>query len=204
MDMSIRYRMVMVEEKNRQRLTADDWARVALSAIGEGGLAAVSVERLAARLGATKGSFYWHFTNRDALLEAALSLWNREHTEAVIARVEGETDARSKLRRLLVEVTGDATETAENRIEVALLATATHPLVAPTVGRITERRIGYVAELYEQLGSAPEDARRHALLAFTAWLGYLQLAHAAPGVLPRDEQAGRYLDYMLETVTNPA
>ena len=63
----------------------EDWAAAALAAIADGGLAAVAVEPLAARLGTTKGSFYWHFANRDALLAAALALWE-ETTTTDVAR----------------------------------------------------------------------------------------------------------------------
>jgi len=41
-------------------LSPDDWARTALAAIARGGIGAVAVETVAAALGATKGSFYWH------------------------------------------------------------------------------------------------------------------------------------------------
>ena len=57
------------------RLTADDWAQAALDLIAEQGVAAVAVEPLARRLRVTKGSFYWHFPSRDALLQAALERW---------------------------------------------------------------------------------------------------------------------------------
>ncbi|WP_412543871.1 TetR/AcrR family transcriptional regulator [Longispora sp. K20-0274] len=62
--------------RQRRRLTAEDWAEAALLAFAEGGLAAVAVEPIATRLGATKGSFYWHFPHRDALVVAALALWS--------------------------------------------------------------------------------------------------------------------------------
>ena len=42
-------------------LTAADWAEAALQLIAEKGLGALTVSALAARLGVTKGSFYWHF-----------------------------------------------------------------------------------------------------------------------------------------------
>ena len=54
------------------RLSAEDWAQAALDLIAEQGVGAVAVEPLARRLGVTKGSFYWHFPSRDALLQAAL------------------------------------------------------------------------------------------------------------------------------------
>src|SRR5690606_7033358 len=57
------------------RLSAADWAQAALDVIAEQGVSAVAVEPLARRLGVTKGSFYWHFPSRDALLQAALERW---------------------------------------------------------------------------------------------------------------------------------
>ena len=52
------------------RLSTADWEAAALDALAENGLAGVAIEPLARRLGVTKGSFYWHFTDRDALLAA--------------------------------------------------------------------------------------------------------------------------------------
>lgn len=45
------------------------WIDAALDAMAEGGLGAVRVEALARTLGVTKGGFYWHFTDRQALLD---------------------------------------------------------------------------------------------------------------------------------------
>src|SRR5690348_1930338 len=82
-----------------RRLSPDDWARAALAAIAQGGVGAVAVETIATQLGATKGSFYWHFKNRDALIEAALALWEQRTTDAVIEELEREPDPAERLRR---------------------------------------------------------------------------------------------------------
>ncbi len=119
------------------RLTADDWAQAALEAIAEGGLDAVAVEPLAVRLGTTKGSFYWHFANRNALIVAALEAWEREHTAAVIAGADEEAEPGQRLRRLFGLVLPGS---RDDRIEMALLASARHPLVAPIMDRVTRTR----------------------------------------------------------------
>ncbi|MGW8399255.1 TetR/AcrR family transcriptional regulator [Streptomyces lydicus] len=185
----------------RQRLTAQDWADAALTAIGEGGLAAVAVEPLAARLGATKGSFYWHFANREALIEAALERWEEVGTEAVITEVEAEPDPVGRLRRLLRRATDGA---AEDPLEVSLLATAGQPRVAAALARVTERRIGYVASLFAELGFPEDEARRRALLAYTAYLGHTQLGHAVPRSLPAGAARERYLDVVIDMLVRPA
>jgi AcrR family transcriptional regulator len=51
----------------------------------EAGIDKVKVAPLAAEMGVTTGSFYWHFKNRGELLDALLEFWEREMTDAAIA-----------------------------------------------------------------------------------------------------------------------
>ncbi len=60
------------------RLSRSDWLRAARLALLKRSIDSVSIERLARELGVTKGSFYWHFKNRAALLEALLKEWEDE------------------------------------------------------------------------------------------------------------------------------
>lgn len=55
--------------------TRDDWVDVAWETLGEAGVDGVRVESLARKLGVTKGSFYWHFKNRQDLIDALLERW---------------------------------------------------------------------------------------------------------------------------------
>ena len=191
-----------MERRGRTRLRRDDWVEAALEAIAEGGLAAVAVVPLAERLGATKGSFYWHFASRQALIEAALAAWEQTTTSAVIAEIEAVADdPRQQLRLLFKRVTELA---ARDRIELALLATADHPTVRPVLDRVTRRRIDFAAELFQRIGFSPADAKRRALLAYSAYLGYAQLVHATPQLLPRTQIARRaYLNEVLAALTSP-
>ena len=53
------------------RLEAAAWEEAALAALETQGVAGVAIEPLARALGVTKGSFYWHFVDRAALLQAS-------------------------------------------------------------------------------------------------------------------------------------
>jgi AcrR family transcriptional regulator len=174
----------------RKRLSAQDWVGAAVEALLAGGVAAVAVEPLAARLGTTKGSFYWHFANRDALLEAALRQWERTDTEEVIALVGDEPDPRARLLRLLTVAVGGS----GGRVELALLAGAEHPVVAPVLARVTERRLGYLEHLFAELGLPAPEARRRALLGYTAYLGQAQLSRAARSAVPTGEALAAYIE----------
>ena len=192
----------MVEQKAsaQRRLTREDWITAALGAIADGGLAAVGVEPLAARLGATKGSFYWHFENRDALLEAAIKRWEKETTTDVAAEITTGRDApASQFRRLVVGVIERA---EQDRVGPALLASAAHPAVAPALERVTAARLNLITTVLRRLGFPVAEAHRRALLAYSAYLGHGQLAHSTPGVLPAT-RAGRraYLDDAIRALT---
>jgi AcrR family transcriptional regulator len=184
----------------RKRLTARDWTAAALEALAGGGVGAVAVEPIAARLGATKGSFYWHVSGRDALLEAALLEWERTHTEEVISLVEAEPDARRRLHLLLALALGHGARPGD-RVELALQPTAGHPLVAPVLERVTRRRLDYLTGMFGLLGFTPEEARQRSLLAYTAYLGHAQLAHATPDLAPAGEDLPRYVDAAIATLT---
>lgn len=183
----------------RQRLSAADWTAAALAALADGGLAAVAVEPIAARLGTTKGSFYWHFAGRDALIAAALELWERVDTEDVIAAIDAEAPGLPRLRALIRGAVQGRTRDAA-RAELALLATARHPLVAPVLSRVTRRRLDYLAEQFTELGFPPGEAARRGQLAYSSYLGVTQLAHATPG---EADLSPAYLDTMVETLTTP-
>jgi AcrR family transcriptional regulator len=177
-------------------LSRDDWASAALDAVADRGLAAVAVEPLAARLGTTKGSFYWHFRNRDELVDAALRMWRERSTTSVIERLEVEAaPPAERLRHLFALV---FTPDARTGADLALLADAGHPLVAPMLADVTRERLDYVTTLFGELGFEPEAARRRALLAYSAYLGQLQLLRSAPGVLPEPgAAASAYADDVL-------
>src|SRR5688500_10198004 len=110
------------------RRSKDDWTERALRALAEGGLQAVAIEPLAAAAGATKGSVYHHFPNREALLKATVERWEREHTEKVIELVESEGTPHERLRTLFAVVLD---ETHKGSVEMALQANAGNEVIAP-------------------------------------------------------------------------
>lgn len=188
----------MVEGK--RRLAREDWVSAALAAIAEGGVTAVAVEPIAARLGTTKGSFYWHFPNRAALLEAALARWEEQTTTAVIDEIANATeDPAGQLRTLIVRVI----EAAErDRVGPAMLAAAGQPAVARAIDRVTRARIGLIVTVFSRLGFPLPEARSRALLAYSAYLGHAQLAHSTEGVLPDSAEARRaYLRDVMAVLT---
>lgn len=175
--------------------------RAAAEAIEEGGVGAVAVEPLAKKLGVTKGSFYWHFENRDALLKATLEWWEEECTEAVIALVEKIADPYRRLGQLFAEATADRPRDGHasgpdiffsRAFELAISDAADDPIVRPVLSGVSERRIDYLEECYRAMEFSPEEARHRALLVYAAYVGTLRLAREAPGRVPRGDDYRAY------------
>ena len=171
-------------------LTPDDWARAALKTIARGGIDSVAVETVAAELGATKGSFYWHFKDRDALIQAALDKWEQRRTEAVIEDFEREPDPAARLKKIL----GAGFEFGPtDRAEIVLLANPEHPAAVRAVRRVAERRITYIAEQLEKLGWNEAEALDRAVVLYEVYVGYMQMAHVTPHLVS-DAARRRQLD----------
>ena len=112
-------------------------------------------------------------------------------------------DVGSRLRNLLrlafMSVRGD-TAGGAGAIELALQANASHTLVAPTLERVTSRRLAALSRLYSALGLSRARARDRALLAYTSFLGHAQMARSTPDLLPAGRAFGRHVDQVIEAL----
>ncbi len=176
-------------ERANVRLTARDWSEAGFQGLLEEGLDGVAVERVAARLGATKGSFYWHFANRDALVATVLELWRAE-TEQIITKVDTEADPRQRMRALFALVVA---EIPIDHAEIDLLGRTDHPLVARAVAQVSQRRIDYMTATLREAGLSPTAAADTAVHTYALWIGLLQLQRALPGTVPTGRARARFL-----------
>jgi len=166
----------------RKKLTAQDWLALALDTLDSHGIHKVNVEYLARELGVTKGSFYWHFKNRDALLKAMLQYWVENLTTNVIDRsTEHSEDAKDSLFTLITIVTDENM----GRYEAAIRAWATHNQIAQSIlQQVDKQRITYIQSLFKKMGFDKADAEIRARL-----LLYYQVSET--GIFLNDSKAKR-------------
>jgi AcrR family transcriptional regulator len=161
------------------------WIEEALQALAAGGPDAVRIELLAQTLGVTRGGFYWHFTDRQALLDEMLDSWERLTTDVVIQRVESEGgDARTRLRR-----TFDLASSTDGQLAIDLAVrdwARREPSVAERLAHLDNRRMQYLRGLFAQFCTDPEDVEARSLLSFSLLIGNHFIA-AEHGALSRAE-----------------
>ncbi|TCT20064.1 TetR/AcrR family transcriptional regulator [Thermomonas haemolytica] len=187
----------MIEATARSgRLSADDWAKEALDQIAEQGVASVAVEPLARRLGVTKGSFYWHFPSRDALLQAALERWERDEQNAYGA-LEAIADPTERLRTLFRLI---AQHSKTHVIYSELLKAAGHPAVDAVLAHVLERRTGFLFTSFRQAGLSQKDALNRARMTYAMYVGFLQLELPRFQARQPIEGFDGYIEHMMATL----
>lgn len=170
------------------RLGRQHWIDAALRTLAALGIEAVRVERLAADLKVTKGSFYWHFANREALLLATLEAWEARATHDIIKMVEAVGgDARIRLRTLGIEVYG-----SDGRLDRQIRAWSAHdPVARVAQERIDARRLAYLEQLFGEMGFPSDTAKARALFSYQALIGQFAM-------VPELRLNGEQLEHLFE------
>ena len=188
---------VLQRTSERARLSAVDWEVAALEMIGEQGVAAVAIETLAKRLGVTKGSFYWHFSSREALIQATLERWEKNDILTFERSINLHKDPREKMRALFRRTREEVTS---HVIFCALFKAADHALVGPVMQRVSERRIDFLSEGFAKLGMNAADALNRARLTYLSYVGFLQYYQHFKAVRMSGVELDEYVDHVIASL----
>jgi AcrR family transcriptional regulator len=189
--------MKPLKKTERATLSAEDWEKEALELIAEQGVQSLAVEPLARRMGITKGSFYWHFSSREALLEQALKRWE-EHDSRNLNKALGEIDhPRDRLESFFRRV---GKEKLTHEVYSELCAAAGHPQVEPVLERVAQRRMAHLCAAFEELGMDAVIARNQARLTYSVYLGFLQLQKQNQTPSLSSEAFEAYIDHVISTL----
>ena len=156
------------------RTPRSSWIEEGLRALAAGGPDAVRVEALAQALGVTKGGFYGHFADRDALLEEMLDSWEQKAIDEVLERVERHGgDVRTRLRRA-----GALTFSSDLLpIDLAVRDWARRDqAVAERLRRVDNRRMDYLRLLFGAICRDQDEVEARSMLAFSLVIGHHFLA----------------------------
>ena len=180
--------MVAITRTPRNR-----WIEEGLRALAAGGPDAVRIEALAQALGVTKGGFYGHFADRNALLDEMLDSWERMSTDDVLERVERTgRDVRARLR-----LAGALTFSRELLpIDLAIRDWARRDdAVAERLRRVDNRRMEYLRLLFGAICADEEEVDARSTLAFSLVIGHHFMAadHGARSHADVLELAARWL-----------
>ncbi len=127
----------------------EDWVDAAWKTLGEVGVDGVRVESLARRLGVTKGSFYWHFKNRQELVDALFDRWFGMREETRDSFLRENTDPRDRLWRVIER---GITRGTRGQAAALRLWAQRHPQAAKRIGEADAHRRQFFIDQFRALG----------------------------------------------------
>lgn len=155
------------------------WIAAAMEALIAGGVGAVRITRLADALAITRGSFYWHFRDRDDLLAALRRRWEGQNTQAVLDAVEDAVTLDAAILAFF-----DAwvlPDRFDARLEDAMRAWAKEDeAIRRAIEAADERRVMALAATFRRFGCPGEEAFVRARILYFAQIGYFALGLAEP------------------------
>jgi AcrR family transcriptional regulator len=174
------------------RLTVDDWLQAGYAIVAEEGLGALKLDRLCARLGVTKGSFYWHFADMTAYRKALIDSWAqlKDEDRRDIEQMRG-VEPRERLSQMMASLVRPRQWSLERAMREWARSDET---VAAAVRSADRRLLNAVRQAFRDYGFDAEEADLRANTTFAAGIGLLHLAGPSPKRWGHHEE---FLDFML-------
>jgi AcrR family transcriptional regulator len=168
-------------------LNRDDWLKAARLALLTGGVEAVRVEKLARNLRVTKGSFYWHFKDREELLALLLREWEEELLKDIIPRLRGRRgpEALRLLLRLMVARVPLGEEGVLPSDAAMFTWASVSPVVAQRINQAERKRVHLLKTI---IGRSP-----HVELLYLVWVGFVARGQRDPDSRNRFPQIARMM-----------
>ena len=162
--------------KAQKRLSRADWIEAAANVLASGGVDRVRVESLAVTLKVSKGSFYWHFKDRNDLLQSVIEDWQVKSTFAVQERLaETESAPLNRLYMFMELPLHSRAALKAADLEMAIQSWARQSKeAADAVSIVDQARLNNLTELFCEAGLPRDEAlfRAHQAYAFLRYVAY--------------------------------
>jgi AcrR family transcriptional regulator len=184
----------------RARLTPEAWIDAATAVLVDQGIDHVRVDVLATQLQVTRGSFYWHFRDREDLLRRVLKAWQERATEALTRRLEQAhaNSAEDRLRDVISLPHRGRAAARAARIELTIRAWARRDAMArQAVDEADAQRLAYHAQIFEALGFDAAEARHRAFMLYGLEVAESLLHRQGDAAARRKRQA--FVETLMQT-----
>lgn len=148
--------------KGKRGVSKAGWIEEALKVLVDGNVADLSIGGLARSLGISRAGFYWHFRNRQELLDELLAYWIHESTEITTSNTMIEELAPCDR---LIETARMVHDYDLARYELAIRQWARIDDNAHKAVRQVDRlRYGFILQAFEDLGFEGDDLEMRTMM----------------------------------------
>ena len=157
-----------------ESFTRDEWVAMARKLLIREGIAGVKIDRLAKRLGVTRGGFYWRFTGLKDLLDALLGNWLETNTQSALAAISSLGEPVQRFTRLMHVWIEEIDFDPAYDLAVRDWARVS-PKVDNAVRKIDDRFVEALTRLFCDAGYASDEAHIRARVVHYHQVGYYAL-----------------------------
>ena len=164
-----------LETPQRSRNTEDLWLSAAYDLLTESGVEAVKIMPLARRIGLSRSGFYWHFKDRDALLEAMIRHWEDKNTGNLVSRCSAYADTICEAMFNLFDCWLDDT-LFDARLDLAIRNWARNDRsLQSRLDSADTRRLEAVRGMFLRFDYDSDEAELRALTVLYTQIGYISM-----------------------------
>ncbi|WP_293002928.1 TetR/AcrR family transcriptional regulator [Mycobacterium sp.] len=175
------------------RLSVDDWVQEGFRVLAEDGVKSLTLGHLCSRLGVTKGSFYWHFTDMTAYRTALFDTWAVVRDEDRSFDELASLPPRERLSRMMTALVSPRHWVLERAMREWARS---EPPAAAAVRASDLSVVAAVREAFQDAGFDHEESEMRATATFAAGIGFLHLSGARPSPMAAGRRE-QFLDVML-------
>lgn len=164
--------LLRMEKTPRHQLDRAAWIQAALDTLADEGVTGIRVEVLAKRLHVTKGSFYWHFKDRQDLLAGVLDTWKDGRIRDIIKQTRPEPGKEEAQIFHVIDVYSASRNKKGILIELAMREWARRDAqAAATVEEVDAWRLRCARELFLAIGQPLHEASTRSMLLYAYVFG---------------------------------
>lgn len=183
---------MMMDAPAKQNDSESQWLEAAYQVLCESGVEAVKVMPLAKRLGLTRTGFYWHFKDRDALLEAMIDRWEAKNTGNLVNQTKAYAESIAEAMFNLFDCWLDET-LFDARLDLAIRNWARNDeALQARLSEADETRMQAIAAMFRRFGYSDEQALVRSRTVIYTQIGYIAMQISEP----EDQRIARMPDYV--------
>ncbi len=151
------------------------WLNAAYTMLVESGVDSVKVMPLAKKLAMSRTSFYWHFKDRNALLDALVDCWSNKNTARLIAQTELYAETISEAVLNLFDCWVNP-QLFDSKMDFALRNWAHQSAHLKSILKQTDKkRIAAIRAMFSRFDFEDIQADTHALTVYYTQVGYISM-----------------------------
>ncbi len=179
------------DRKTAPRGSEAVWLQAAYDMLVESGVEAVKVMPLAKALGLSRTGFYWHFEDREALLEALLQMWEAKNTGNLVRQTQAYAETITEAMFNLYDCWLDD-DLFDARLDRAVRGWAHNdPMVQARIDRADAQRKAAIMAMFQRFDYSAAQAEARAMTVLYTQVGYISMRVEEP----LEERISRMPDY---------